>query len=269
MAKRIDPDGPAAESGLRRGEVLVAVEGTPVQAAEDVRRRLDGASEGDSLVYQVLREQERRALVLDVAPLPRGHMGLYYFLAAVGIFSLLAGTTVYLRRRGLNATAISTSCASSGFWPLFPSAGSSTIGTSASTGWIGSACSSSHPSSCTSPCAFPRRRRSSKGTAGLCSPSNLIPDHVRRGPTFQIPPRRGARGGHLLRGRDHRLREEAHSIEPRDLGRSAEKGGGASGAEADDLNEMIKRYTFNWREKSRRPVSPVPKIDSERNITNF
>ena len=57
------------------------------------------------VAYQIIREQARQALALTVAPLPRGNIPVYYFLAVVGIFSLLVGTVVYVRRRGVAATA--------------------------------------------------------------------------------------------------------------------------------------------------------------------
>jgi PAS domain S-box-containing protein len=101
----MDPDGPAAEAGLRKGDVLVAIDDTPVDSPEDVREILDRSTEGEALTYQVIRLDERRAFVLPIAPLPRGNVGLYYFLAAVGIFSLIVGTVVYVRRRGVAGTA--------------------------------------------------------------------------------------------------------------------------------------------------------------------
>ncbi len=105
VAKRIDPEGPAARAGLRIGDVLVMIDHAPVDRAADVRAVLDRASQGSSLTYQVLREAERRAPVVTIAPLPRGNVGIYYFLAAVGIFTLVVGTVVYVRRRGVAATA--------------------------------------------------------------------------------------------------------------------------------------------------------------------
>ena len=105
VAKRMDPDGPAAEAGLRKGDVLVAIGDQAVDAPIDVREILDRFTEGQTLTYQVIRIDERRAFSIPVAPLPRGNVGLYYFLAVVGIFSLVVGTVVYVRRRGLAGTA--------------------------------------------------------------------------------------------------------------------------------------------------------------------
>jgi PAS domain S-box-containing protein len=104
-ARRLDPRGPAARAGLEAGDVLVLIGETPVNVPADVRTILDGAKDGEVLQYQVLRENERRAISLAVTPLPEGNVPVYYFLAAVGIFSLLVGTFVYVRRRGEAATA--------------------------------------------------------------------------------------------------------------------------------------------------------------------
>ncbi len=104
-ARRLDPEGPAARAGLAPGDVLVLIGETPVNAPSDVRRILDQSKDGEVLEYQVLRENAQQALSLAVAPLPEGNVPVYYFLAAVGIFSLLVGTFVYVRRRGEAATA--------------------------------------------------------------------------------------------------------------------------------------------------------------------
>jgi two-component system NtrC family sensor kinase len=104
-AARVDPKGPAAEAGVEPGDVLVFVGDEPVEGAAEVRTILDGARDGEVLSYQILREDERRALALTIVPLPKGNVPVYYFLAAVGIFSLAVGTIVYVRRRGVAATA--------------------------------------------------------------------------------------------------------------------------------------------------------------------
>jgi PAS domain S-box-containing protein len=104
-ARRLDPEGPAARAGLAPGDVLVLIGDQPVNVPSDVRRILDGSKDGAVLEYQVLREKHQQALSLAVAPLPEGNVPVYYFLAAVGIFSLLVGTFVYVRRRGEAATA--------------------------------------------------------------------------------------------------------------------------------------------------------------------
>ena len=104
MAKRVDPRGPAADAGLSNGDVLLAIDGVAVTTPHAVQDVID-RSEGQTLSYQVVRIDERRALAVQVAPLPRGNLGLYYYQAGVGIFALIVGAVVYVRRRGLPAVA--------------------------------------------------------------------------------------------------------------------------------------------------------------------
>ncbi len=105
VAKRVDPDGPGARAGLEKGDVLVLLDDQPVEKPDDVRRALEAAAVGDRIAYQIVREERRQALSIQVAPLPSGNVSVYYFIAAVGVFSLLVGTGVYVRRRGVEATA--------------------------------------------------------------------------------------------------------------------------------------------------------------------
>ena len=48
--------------------------------------------------YSLLRSEERRSLELEVKPLAKGNVTLFYYLSLVGFFSLIVGTIVMLRR---------------------------------------------------------------------------------------------------------------------------------------------------------------------------
>ena len=58
LAKRTDPEGSAANAGLRMGDVLVGVDDADVDRAKDVCAVLDQASEVVVLSYLVVREHE-------------------------------------------------------------------------------------------------------------------------------------------------------------------------------------------------------------------
>jgi two-component system, NtrC family, sensor kinase len=103
-ARVVDQDSPAATAGVRGGDVLIAVNGRPVQTAADLVDIFHGASRGDRLEYTVLRLQSQQMLMVAVAPIPSGSRPLYFALAAVGIFSLLVGASVRLRRPDHQAT---------------------------------------------------------------------------------------------------------------------------------------------------------------------
>src|SRR6185503_17995509 len=97
--------GTAADrAGLRRGDILDAIDGHEVTAVDDVVRALHAATSGERLRYTVVRLQTREQLDIAVAPVPSSPLGLYCALAAVGIFSLLVGASVRVRRPDHQAT---------------------------------------------------------------------------------------------------------------------------------------------------------------------
>jgi PAS domain S-box-containing protein len=90
--------GGAMAAGIRPGDVLVAIDGVPIETVDTVQRALSRATQSDPLSYTVLRLGEQRMLNVEVAPLPGGNRTLYVIGAAIGIFTLLVGASVRLRR---------------------------------------------------------------------------------------------------------------------------------------------------------------------------
>ena len=103
-ARIVAEDSPAARSGVRVGDVLIAVNGRPIQTEADVVAVFHRARPGDRLDYTVARLQSQQMLTVAVAPIPSGPRALYFALAAVGVFSLLVGASVRLRRPEHQAT---------------------------------------------------------------------------------------------------------------------------------------------------------------------
>src|SRR6187549_420337 len=97
--------GTAAErAGLHRGDVLLAIDGRPVDRVEDVVATLHDARQGQPLRYTIARVTARQQFDIALEPVPSSPLGLYLALAAVGIFSLLVGASVRLRRPDHQAT---------------------------------------------------------------------------------------------------------------------------------------------------------------------
>ena len=90
--------GGAMAAGIQPGDVLVAIDGAPIETVHDVQRVLARAVAADPLSYAVLRLGERRMLNVEVAPVPGGRPTLYVIGAAIGIFTLLVGASVRHRR---------------------------------------------------------------------------------------------------------------------------------------------------------------------------
>jgi two-component system, NtrC family, sensor kinase len=104
VAAEIAQGTAAARAGLQRGDVLLMIDGQIVERSEDVVSRLHAARRGDRLRYTVLRMSAQQQAEIDVAPVPSSPLALYLSLAAVGIFSLLVGASVRLRRPDHQAT---------------------------------------------------------------------------------------------------------------------------------------------------------------------
>src|SRR6266508_1254059 len=93
----------AAAAGVQRGDVLLAVNGVPVETTADVVQYQHQSPEGDRLAYTLVRLGTRQALEVSLTPAPRGSP-MYFVLAAVGFFTLLVGASVRLRRPHDQAT---------------------------------------------------------------------------------------------------------------------------------------------------------------------
>jgi hypothetical protein len=104
VAQEIAAGSPADRAGLRVGDILDEIDRAPVDSPSDVVARLHRAASGDSVIYTLIRTKTREPLRLSLAPIPSGARGLYYVLAAVGIFSLLVGAGVRFRRPDNQAT---------------------------------------------------------------------------------------------------------------------------------------------------------------------
>jgi PAS domain S-box-containing protein len=98
VAADVAPGTPAAAVGIRRGDLLLAIDDRPVQEVADVVAVLHGSRTDRTLRYTTLRLGTREVIDVRLAPVPTGPGALYFVLAAVGIFTLLVGGAVRLRR---------------------------------------------------------------------------------------------------------------------------------------------------------------------------
>jgi PAS domain S-box-containing protein len=93
----------AASAGIRSGDVLIAVNGTPIQSPAEVIEYQHGSREGTRFTYTLLRLGTQQALDVSLTPAPTSGP-MYFVLAAVGFFTLLVGASVRLRRPRDQAT---------------------------------------------------------------------------------------------------------------------------------------------------------------------
>ncbi|HEX3702326.1 MAG TPA: ATP-binding protein [Vicinamibacterales bacterium] len=92
-----------AAAGIKRGDVLLGINNSPVQTPGDVVEYQHRAHAGTRLDYALVRLGTQQALQVSLAPTPGGS-GMYFVLAAVGLFTLLVGASVRLRRPHDQAT---------------------------------------------------------------------------------------------------------------------------------------------------------------------
>ena len=98
VASEIAPRTPASAVGLKAGDLLLAIDDQPVQAVEDVFDALHREDAPASARYTILRLGTREVVDLRIAPVPNASGALYFLLASVGIFTLIVGGAVRLRR---------------------------------------------------------------------------------------------------------------------------------------------------------------------------
>ena len=97
--------GSAADvAGIEAGDVLLAINDDPIESHADVLRFLHAGAEGTRLDYTVLRASDQQLHTLALERIPTVTLPVYLVLAAVGLFGLLVGAAVRVRRPGHQAT---------------------------------------------------------------------------------------------------------------------------------------------------------------------
>ncbi len=103
-ALEIGPGEAGEAAGVRVGDVLLAIDGELIDSAADVVAHLHAGRVGASLTYTLLRQGEEQLLDVSLQPVPAGQTQIYFVLVGIGVFTLLVGTSVRLRRPGKQAT---------------------------------------------------------------------------------------------------------------------------------------------------------------------
>ena len=103
-ALEVARDGPAAALGIRPGDLLIAIGSRPVDVPADVTDAMRASTGEAALEYTLVRQGTPQFVTVRLAPIPQGNRPLYFLLAAIGLFTLLVGTSVRLRRPSDQAT---------------------------------------------------------------------------------------------------------------------------------------------------------------------
>jgi two-component system NtrC family sensor kinase len=97
QASRISPNSPAARAGIRRGDVLLAINSSPVSRAAEVARRLDRAGLWTQVRYKLSRTGEEFETPLLTAPAEKP-LATENYLRVVGLLYLFIGLFIFIRR---------------------------------------------------------------------------------------------------------------------------------------------------------------------------
>ena len=103
-AAEVAPDEAGDRAGIEAGDVLLALDGVPVQSTGDVVEHLHSRQSAGRVDYTLLRLDQSRLIDVTLQPAPAAETQLYFVLAAIGVFTLLVGASVRLRQPGTQAT---------------------------------------------------------------------------------------------------------------------------------------------------------------------
>jgi two-component system NtrC family sensor kinase len=104
IASVVASPSPASRAGILPGDKLLKIDDRLINGRADIVAVLHSASPSIPLQYVLIRQGDSEMLTVQVEGIPTGTHWLYLALAGVGIFSLLVGTSVRLRRPENQAT---------------------------------------------------------------------------------------------------------------------------------------------------------------------
>lgn len=103
-AEQVATDSAASIAGLLQGDVLLAVDGVVMETRRDVLNVLHESNENTPLTYTVLRLGSQELREVNLQPAPSNSLPVYFVLVGVGVFALLVGGSVRVRRPVNQAT---------------------------------------------------------------------------------------------------------------------------------------------------------------------
>ena len=104
VAEDVALGSPGDSAGIKTGDLLLSINNQPIESHADVLRFLHSGVEGSLLNYVLLRGPSQQLHTVELERVSTVALPVYLALAAVGLFGLLVGTLVRIRRPGHQAT---------------------------------------------------------------------------------------------------------------------------------------------------------------------
>lgn len=112
IAAHVDPESPAAQVGVRPGDLLLAIDEHSISTAADAARSLDSKGPWNRADYRLSRDGKRYSVDLVIAgERPKPARGVFQGLLAFAFLSM-GGMVLYKRRRNRLALLFCTFCLS-------------------------------------------------------------------------------------------------------------------------------------------------------------
>ena len=104
LAEDIEIGSPGHSAGIEFGDILLSINNQPIESHADLIRLLHSQDEPARLNYVLLRGTSQQLHSIELESVTTVALPVYLSLAAVGLFGLLVGTLVRIRRPGHQAT---------------------------------------------------------------------------------------------------------------------------------------------------------------------
>ena len=104
VASEVAPDSAGARAGIVSGDMLLVVDGIPIESQAGLIEIFHASREGTTVSYTILRPGGQQLHELSLQLVPGGSPPEYLVLVFVGVVALLIGASVRLRRPDNQAT---------------------------------------------------------------------------------------------------------------------------------------------------------------------
>ena len=104
LAEDIEIGSPGHSAGIESGDILLSINNQPIESHADLIRLLHSQDNRSQLNYVLLRGSSQQLHSVELESVSTVALPVYLSLAAVGLFGLLVGTLVRIRRPGHQAT---------------------------------------------------------------------------------------------------------------------------------------------------------------------